>query len=756
MGDDLDGSPQGVDFTVVVTAHREGRLLRPTLRSIAAALDYLAWDSTRCELLIVLDAPTRETLVEARRWLEPGRVPAEVRIVSVSFQDPGSTRNAGVQHSRGRYVALCDGDDLVSRNYFRSALSTLNNEPESTIVHPSIVVSFGARALTWIVRNSSAVDHTDLIRHNLWPSSSVALRSTYVAHPYAALTGSGFGPEDWLWNLSTSIAGFTHRVAPQTAFFYRVRASGGVNNDHRTSVLPMFDLRGLITRLPPLPLSKPSMREVAWQAVKLWGRACATRVLPLVRLLVLGVVPARMVKLRARLRLTYRRLRRLTISPTTSGPIPFWMSTHLREASQLEPALSWVANGFTHLPRWAPPHDDYADILISLVTQLHGRASAIVAVPWVGIGGADLVSLNYARALAGSERYRGRVTILATHSQSRTMRELIPDDVHFVQVPPSFRDLDAGLQRRLLTQVLLLSEARLLVSVNCFDVTNALQEYGQALGSTMAIFLTLFAFDRIGDDFPVNPITDDAQRAYFDVIRRIITDNSHTAETLEKMLALGPAEVAVHYQPAMQEVPRLRKDTRSHEDVEFDMAHPFRLLWPHRMDKEKRPDVAIAIARRLRELKIPAEVHIHGQLVLSDPRHRLVKAITQAGIRYHGPYSGGLQSLATQDYHALLLTSESEGLPLVLVQSMLLGLPVIASAVGGVTDLVRHGETGLLAKGPDDIDGFVDAIQSLVDSRERRRAIIKAGYAHAVAQHSFEAFAEVVEEEVIRSTTVAR
>lgn len=47
-------------------------------------------------------------------------------------------------------------------------------------------------------------------------------------------------------------------------------------------------------------------------------------------------------------------------------------------------------------------------------------------------------------------------------------------------------------------------------------------------------------------------------------------------------------------------------------------------------------------------------------------------------------------------FDALALTSRYEGLPTVIVEAMLCGVPVVATAVNAVPDLVVHGETGLL------------------------------------------------------------
>ena len=60
-----------------------------------------------------------------------------------------------------------------------------------------------------------------------------------------------------------------------------------------------------------------------------------------------------------------------------------------------------------------------------------------------------------------------------------------------------------------------------------------------------------------------------------------------------------------------------------------------------------------------------------------------------------------------------------EGLPLALVHAMGAGLPVVASAVAGVPEVVRHGETGLLVQ-PGDVDGLANALARLVDDPAER------------------------------------
>ena len=735
-----------VTLTAIVTAHSEGRLLRPTIRSVRAGLEKVVSDGYSAELLIVADNASPHTQMQIGRELKTGSATVPSRAINVAVGDAGAARNAAAQAAQGKYVALVDGDDIVSSDYLVKALELLEATDERMIVHPEYVISFGARSLLWHIRSAVTddVSYLDLIRHNPWPACSVLERQVLLDTPYRPMVeGTGYGPEDWLWNIETTAAGVRHHVATDTYFFYRVRESGGVNNRHSASVLPSFSMSEIEDALP----NEDNEEQATTNVPPLSHRIYRT-VLPTARFATswLSWEAKHAIYRSARwaLRAATRRGKvSRTELPLRSEYPP--LAAALREATSYEPAISWTASAIDGLVAWEACDDGYGRVLKKALDQIGERGDALVMVPWLGVGGADLVSLNYARALNETSEFHGRTTILGTFDVSRTDDDLIPDELNYVHLDPLWLELPLRIRQRLIAQLVVLLRPRLIVSVNCFHLLEALSAYAAPITDGTDVHTTLFSFDKIGDGYPTNPITDDAQRAFLDHIAGVLTDNSNSAALIDDVLALPTPNVAVHVHRQPAEVSP-QGSLISHPATP---SATVRLLWPHRLDIEKRPDVLPAIAHGLAEAGVDAVIDVWGKRVLSENSDTLMADLARAGVRYRGPYTGGLSAINLSDYDALLLTSENEGLPLVLVQSMLLGLPVIASGVGGVPDIVHDGETGLLTSGPEDVAGYVRAVARLVSEEGLREGLISRGRVFAEQHHSWAAFVSTVERDLV-------
>jgi glycosyltransferase involved in cell wall biosynthesis len=78
------------------------------------------------------------------------------------------------------------------------------------------------------------------------------------------------------------------------------------------------------------------------------------------------------------------------------------------------------------------------------------------------------------------------------------------------------------------------------------------------------------------------------------------------------------------------------------------------------------------------------------------------------------------------DVHVAVLSSRAEGLPLVVLEAMRAGRPVVASDVGGVQEAVKDGVTGLLVP-PGDALALAQALERLTGDRALRLAMGNAG-----------------------------
>ena len=62
-----------------------------------------------------------------------------------------------------------------------------------------------------------------------------------------------------------------------------------------------------------------------------------------------------------------------------------------------------------------------------------------------------------------------------------------------------------------------------------------------------------------------------------------------------------------------------------------------------------------------------------------------------------------MQYISKSDFEVLVNVSESEGLPVTMMEAMSFAIPVIATKVGGVSEIVKNGYNGLLIENDENI-----------------------------------------------------
>jgi glycosyltransferase involved in cell wall biosynthesis len=134
----------------------------------------------------------------------------------------------------------------------------------------------------------------------------------------------------------------------------------------------------------------------------------------------------------------------------------------------------------------------------------------------------------------------------------------------------------------------------------------------------------------------------------------------------------------------------------------------------------------------------------------SDTGELIKHEVIRRGLADFVHFPGQVTDMASllREHDVFVLPSESEGLPLSLLEAMACGLAVVATRVGGIPEIVLDGKTGLLVE-PAKPSELAHRLQALIASSELRHSLGAAG-ATLVGQHfSFTQCAERIVEAYI-------
>jgi hypothetical protein len=119
---------------------------------------------------------------------------------------------------------------------------------------------------------------------------------------------------------------------------------------------------------------------------------------------------------------------------------------------------------------------------------------------------------------------------------------------------------------------------------------------------------------------------------------------------------------------------------------------------------------------------IGAEDKTYKQLFLADPRTQPIRD----RVTFHGSVSDEELRGFYGSCDLFVAPSRYESFGLILLEAMIYSKPVIGSNVGGMTEVVEHGVSGLLAE-PGNARSLTACIRQLLDDTEMRRRLGAAG-----------------------------
>ncbi|MEO1583869.1 MAG: glycosyltransferase family 4 protein [Planctomycetota bacterium] len=191
---------------------------------------------------------------------------------------------------------------------------------------------------------------------------------------------------------------------------------------------------------------------------------------------------------------------------------------------------------------------------------------------------------------------------------------------------------------------------------------------------------------------------------------------------------------------------RCAVDGRFLEPVPLPEGRPRRVCIVCRVAPPKGLPVLVDALAALRERGSSLELDIVGD---GPMRAELESRVRELGLGdavvFHGSQSGDAVRSIIEASVGMVLPSFAEGLPVVLMEAMGLGRPVITTRIVGIPELVEHGVNGWLVT-PSDLEGLIGAMLELDGADAERLSVMgRAGSAAVNAMHSIDRESEALD-----------
>lgn len=330
-----------------------------------------------------------------------------------------------------------------------------------------------------------------------------------------------------------------------------------------------------------------------------------------------------------------------------------------------------------------PFHSELIALRTGLMWRLlkaagHRRVKYVICVNRARFGAAPRVEGHIARALAGAHGPE-EVLVITTDRAGEMPPGKLPEGVRHIDFAAIVDNrLRPDPRQRLLVEFLRALRPEAVFNVNSRLMWDLYAPYGIALAYTTRLYSSLLCNEQTPEGYWTGyPL----RRFYrhFDLLSATLTDSAFLADELrgrymplpdqaDRLQVLpNPVDPSIPLAPRPGEAPARRPQ----------------IFWAGRMDRQKRVDLVVEIAAALPE----ADIRLWGEAVLDGPR---LPEVLPSNLSLQGTYAH-FADLPLSEADLWLYTSAWDGVPSILLEVGMTGVPIVGSDVGGTAEVLRDG-----------------------------------------------------------------
>ena len=405
----------------------------------------------------------------------------------------------------------------------------------------------------------------------------------------------------------------------------------------------------------------------------------------------------------------------------------------VHKATAFEPLIS--ATWPDALSLRLPPF--HSDVVVNRVVAMQAlakaanfkRARTIICVNKPRWGGARRMEGHIAHALATGIPPE-EIVLLSTDGSGDLPQGRLPDGVRYVP----FADLAAPLKgdeaMRTLVQFLRALRPETVFNVNSRLMWDAMGPYGRAMKASFRMIGCLFCNEQTQLGHATGyPLT----RVYrnFDVMDAVVTDSHALAEELRTrhmLTGVAAEKVQVLSAPADPAIPLAQAP-------EADPMRRAQIFWSGRFDAQKRLDIVYDVARARPDL----DFRLWGASVMTPMR---AWGDAPQNVLFEGTYDH-FADLPMEQADLWLYTSGWDGVPSILLEVAMTGVPLVGTDVGGTTEVLRDGFAEVIAEDAP-AGAYLTGIERILADTSAARTRAQALRAHLLANRTPQAYAKAV------------
>jgi len=324
----------------------------------------------------------------------------------------------------------------------------------------------------------------------------------------------------------------------------------------------------------------------------------------------------------------------------------------------------------------------------------------IVMVPWLVRGGADLVACNAIVAAIEKHGVDSTLLLLTDHDR-READHWLPPGTNVRVISDYDKSLSRSERSHIVKMLITAMRPKSVLNVNSGSLWEA--TVGGALSKVTDIYACLFCRDYLPDGRAAG-YSDTHFRDSLPHLKRVYCDNSAFLDELVLNYGVPPSlqeKMLTLHQPISRSTVNVHRGGPTTRNT---------VAWAGRFCAQKNIDLLIEIVEKGSDFEF--EVYGYGD---DDLTRKLNAAAGRlSNLRLMGPFTA-TSDLPFEQYNAFLFTSLWEGLPLTLADTALTGIPIVASGVGGIPELVTA-ETGWCIRDHEVSAPYLAALREIKDN----------------------------------------